>query len=501
MSSHIHNPFAFASASSRNPMRIGSALVDNMRLARQSITPEDARRMFAPARTLGMPENTHIAMDAALAGAGVYDLISHSSCMGADFGPAGQGFLGYAYLAMLTQNGLIRAGVQTVADEMTRKWAEIKGADTGDDDRIKQLTQDMERFNAQAVFNTAASHVGYFGGCLVYIDVGPLTPEQALEPLTLDPTTFARGSLRRFTPVEPINVFPGRYNSANPLDTHYFQPKTWFVLGREYHASRFLYFSSGELPLLLRPAYNFFGLSMSQLALDYVAHFTETREAAARLLTKFSLVGFGTNLSGILSGGGSGDLDARMDYFVQKMSNDGAFVFDKETEELVKLDTSLSGVIDIPRQALELLAAVFRVPAVKLLGISPAGFNSTGEGDLRNFYDHAASQQQKILRPNLNKTLDILQINAFGQVDPSISIDFIKPGDDDPKYVAELNKIKADTDAVLFDRGIVSAEEVRARLAASADSGYSGIDVDDVPEVSGASLGDINNADEAGRVW
>lgn len=488
----------------RSPMRVRgpAAVADSPRLA--SASPEDIRRIFGPARTLGAREDHRLAMDAALEGCGAYGLIQHTlgmGSMGAGFGAGYEGFLGYAFLSTLTQNGLIRAGVSTVADEMTRKWVEIKGADTGDDDRIKRITQDMERLGLQRVFNRAAHLTGYFGGCLVYIDMGDLDDVTARAPLHLDSATFAPGALRRFVPVEPINVYPGNYNASNPMAENYFSPETWWVLGREYHKSRFLYFTANELPILLRPSYNFFGIPVAQLALDYVAHFTETRESAARLLTKFSLTAFKTNLSGVLQGGGTQDLDARMAYFIQRQSNDGAFVIDKEEEDLLKLDTSLGGVIDIVRQALELLAAIFRVPAVKLLGISPAGFNATGEGDLRNYYDHVASQQQAILRQPLARALDVLQHNAFGAVDQTISADFVTPGDDDPKYVAEVNKILADTDAVYLDRSVISPEEIRARLAARADSGYTGIDVDALPEPQGAGLGDLNDTDEAGRVW
>ncbi|MEG2172364.1 MAG: DUF1073 domain-containing protein [Desulfovibrionaceae bacterium] len=483
-------------------MYISSSVREQMAHSQQPMTMEQIRATFGPARTLGQPDAVHVAMDAALEECGAYGLMQHTFQMGNMLGAGTTGFLGYAYLSMLAQNGLIRAGVETVADEMTRKWVEIKGADTEDDTNIKTLTRELERFKLQAVFNDAAAKTQYFGGCLVYIDTGDLDAVTARTPLSLDTATLALGSLRRFTVVEPINIYPGHYNASDPLSPEYFNPQTWWVLGKEYHKSRFLYFTANEVPLLLKPSYNFFGIPMTQLALDYVGHFTETREAAARLLTKFSLTAFKTNLSGILNGGGTSDLDARIQYFLQKQSNDGCFVIDKETEDLVKLDTSLAGTIDIVRQSLELLSAIFRVPAVKLLGISPAGFNATGEGDLRNYYDYTASQQQKILRQPLNRTLDILQHNAFGQVDQTISVDFVRPGDDDPKYISDMNKVRADTDAVLLDRGIISQEEVRARIAADPASGYSGIDVDNVPEQAGAGMSDpMNDADEAGKVW
>lgn len=463
----------------RQEIKINPSILENIALSGRTPTIGEIRQLFGPAHTLGAPKDAQIAMDSNLEQSGVYDLIQHSWHMGLGLGAGTTSFLGYAFLSTLQQNGLIRAGIETVADEMTRKWVEVKGAQGQDDNKVKSLMQEMERLELQRVFNEAASMIGYFGGCLVYIDIEGATDTEL--PLVLNSATFTPGTLRGFHVVEPINIYPGRYNASDPMREDYFNPTTWWVLGKEYHRSRCLYFTANKMPILLRPSYNFFGLPMAQLALDYVGHFNETRESTARLLTKFSLTAFKTNMSSILQGGGAQDLDARMAYFTQKQSNDGCFVLDMETEDLMKLDTSLGGVVDIPRQALELLSAIFRIPAVKLLGISPAGFNSTGEGDLRNYYDYIASQQQKVLKSPLIKTLDVLMFNLWGHIDRDLTIDFVHPGNDDPRYVAEVQKMQADTSAVLLDRGVISQEEERTRLASDPNSGYVGIDVDNVP--------------------
>lgn len=52
----------------------------------------------------------------------------------------------------------------------------------------------------------------------------------------------------------------------------------------------------------------------------------------------------------------------------------------------------------------------------------------------------------------------------------------------DEKERAELNKTQADKDAVYLANGVISQEEVRQRLSLDRYSGYTMIDVDDVPE-------------------
>lgn len=99
-------------------------------------------------------------------------------------------------------------------------------------------------------------------------------------------------------------------------------------------------------------------------------------------------------------------LDPRVSELVRYRTNDGVFLIDRETENVIKLETPLSSVMDIVRQALEFLAALNRTPAVKLLGISPSGFNATGESDIRNYYDHTTSQQEKVLRRAIQRALE-----------------------------------------------------------------------------------------------
>lgn len=142
----------------------------------------------------------------------------------------------------------------------------------------------------------------FFGGCFLFVDVGE-ADENLATPLVLDPATFKIGSLKALRMVEPYLVSPGYYNSVDPMKSDYFKPDLWYIQGKPVHISRLLKFSENELSSLLKPAYNFFGLSLAQKVLDAVSHYTACREAAARLLQKYSLTIFKTNMSDILSGG------------------------------------------------------------------------------------------------------------------------------------------------------------------------------------------------------
>lgn len=469
----------------RMPVKISESLIQDLAAKRSfAFTPERIADLYMPPRTLGSTEDHQVAMDAQLSECGFHSLLGHAMGLGMGMEEIMPQFLGYPYLAGLAQNGLIRAGVTTTADEMTKRWVEIQhgGQAEPGDDKIRALSADMKKFRLQGIFNEAAQKCDFDGGCLVYIDLGDLDAEELRQPLHLDPATFRPGRLRRFTLVEAINLYPGLYNATDPLAPDYFEPESWLVLGREIHKSRFLYFAPNKVPMLLRPAYNFFGIPAAQLVLDYVAHFTKCREAAMRLLTKFSLTVFKSNMAGILQGGTSQDMDARMEYFAQYRDNDSILLIDKETEDIVKLETPIAGVTDVVRQALEFVAAIFRMPVVKLLGISPAGMNSTGEFDERNFYDHVGSKQEKILSEPLARALDVLQLNLFGEIDPDLKAAFVPLTDEDDAQESMNRKTEADRDAVYVQIGVLGPEEVRQKLADDENSGYSFIDPEQAPE-------------------
>lgn len=439
---------------------------------------EDVQPVHIHAKTLVSTERT-MALDAALPA--TFQNMYMGGCSSTTH------FLGYPFLQWLAQNALISSGVETIADEMTRKWGKVvyTGTDGTEEnkDSVKILESALRRFKVQDMSRRAAEMIGYYGGCLVYIDTGARDPETLKAPLYLDPATFPKNSLKGLVLVDPVNCSPANYNSADPTRADYFVPETWSILGKEIHKSRLLYFCGKEAPLLFKPSYNFFGISSSQLAWEYVENFTKNRNATSELLTKFSTTVMKLDLQSIMLSGGQAKLEERVRYTSQMRNNNGVVVLDKEDEDFVKVETSMSGVTEITRQAMEFVATVFRIPAVKFLGISPSGFNATGESDITNFYDLIMSLQQKQLAENVEKIMRMLQLNELGVIDEAISFEFGPLSEEDTKAKADTEKVKADTVAVYIGAGVVSPEEARQALADDKEGLFSFIDPEGLDEM------------------
>lgn len=448
--------------------------------------------VLAPAVTLATADPAYNAARAARLGlaadAAPVMLPAHLASYCGGFGAAAMaGFIGYPVCAELAQDGLMRRGVTVTADEMTRNFPRFIGASgSASSDAAQRLNDEMERLNVVDRFHAMAEMCGQFGGGLLYLRRrGEETGAGArlAGPISISPEYFRDGALEALVAVEPISVGPLSYNSTNPLAGDYFQPQTWYVSGvGEVHASRFLHFSTGTLPVILRPAYNFFGVPQVQLALDYLTQFTEDRESAARLLKKFSLTIFKTAADELLYGGDDSMVARRIRHFAQQRDNDGVFAISHEDEDVVQVNTPLSGVTDIVRQALEMLAVIWGIPVVKFLGVSPGGMNATGESDLRSFYDHIESQRQKIFAHNFQRLAEAMQYSLFGALREDVTYTWPSLWELDERERAEVAKLRADTDAIYLDRGVLGQEETRAALASDEEGRYAGIEPDAVPE-------------------
>ena len=423
---------------------------------------EEVRAAFSLPVTLGAPEDERLAIDSAFETMGGFGAIyeslqQHAASMGQY--PI-TSFIGYGALQQIAQNGMIRACIQTVADDITRNWIELTGGDESVE-RVSELSDAQEsEFHLKDVFHEAATITGYMGGAFIFIDTGE---EDLTLPLRINDYSaeLAKGSPLRFIVVDPMNVTPGDYNSDDPLRRDYMKPRWWWVLGKRVHASRMIPLIDNPAPTLLKPAYNFLGIPQAQILWDYVLHWNECRVYTADLLRKVSLLVFKTDTDAIFGQpDGVRQFDIRMRALQRYRDNNSVFVCNQEQEGVENVQTSLAGCTDVVRQSLEMIAAINRTPAVKLLGISPSGFNATGESDIRNYYDYIRSKQE-LRRNAILECLKAIQLVKYGEIDESISFEFNELGTENESQIAMSAQSRAATLAQLAQLQAISAEEVR----------------------------------------
>lgn len=449
--------------------------IEDMRaqVAKVPLSADQIKKMMALPATLGCKETLRVAMDSKLYNTVGFDsmcgsLTEHASRMG-QFPVTG--FIGYGALQQIAQNGMVRNCIKTVADDVTREWITITGGSETDPEKIERLQDIQEsKYRLQDLFNRAIAKVGFMGGAFIYMDVGDTLPsgeEVDLSlPLRLNNETaeIQQGSNLRFAVIDPVNVSPGKYNSYNPLRSDYMKPTEWLVLGKRVHATRLLTMYANEPPTLFKPAYNFLGIPQAQILWDYILHWNECRVSAQDLIKKMTLLIYYTNSQERMgSYNGMQELDAVMEVLEHYRDNNSVFLANNDTDKVENIATTITGVSDIVKQAQEMIAAVNRTPAVKLFGISPAGFNATGESDIRNYNDHIRSQQE-LYRPVIQKCIKAIQLAEFGSIDPTITFEWNEVDMDNESAQATNFNARVTALAALKDRNAISAEEMRQAM-------------------------------------
>ena len=405
----------------------------------------------------------------------------------------GIGFLGYAYLAELTQRAEYRRPCEIIAKEMTRKWITLTSS--GDDDkseRLEELKTAMENFKLRDHFRQAVLLDGFFGRGHLYADTGATdNPDVLGSPLVLDKRTFRKGSLKAFRVVEPMWTYPNAYNTQDPLHEHFYKPQSWLVMGKKVHASRLLTFISRPVATLLKPAYSFGGLALTQMAKPYVDNWLRTRQNVSDTVNSFSKDIIKTNMSGVLQNGAADELAKRADLYVATRDNRGVAMLDKDTEDFANVSTPLGTLDKLQAQAQEQMAAVVGIPLVILLGITPSGLNASSDGEIKTFYAWIKAQQEDLFTTLLTRALHMIMLHLWGEIDEDIGFTFNDLWEIDETAQIANRKVEADTDAIYLDRGVIDNEECRAKLAKDENSPYHGLDLskplpdppnDDVPD-------------------
>jgi phage-related protein (TIGR01555 family) len=468
----------------------------------QAIPPEGKR--------MAMDSNMTFASNAWLAGS----LIN-------SFAEEGLLFPGYTVLSEYAQRPEYRIITETIADDATRKWITFditgteeeeaerqaedaedpEGAETrreervkksGKSERVQELMDFLDMLEARDKMYEMVRGDGFFGRMHLHLSIGQtdnLDPAEMRTPIGDGRADISKAKvspaspLRRLKTIEPVWTYPMAYNAQNPLLEDWYNPQYWYVMGQELHASRLLPYVTRPVPDILKPAYAFGGLSLSQIAEPYVNIWLRTRQSVADIVHSFSVMVLSTNMSALINPqAGGADLMTRMAAFNLLRDNNGAFVIDKDTETFTNVAAPVSGLEGLQAQSQEHMASVSRIPLVKLTGISPSGLNASSEGEIQVYYDTVAAYQNRSMRPILTRVVNFAMLSLWGEVDEDLKMGFAPLKEMTEKEKAELQKMQVERDGILIDKGVLAPQEVRVRIINDPEMPYGGLDPEDVPE-------------------
>lgn len=409
----------------------------------------------------------------------------------------GYGFMGFAYLAQISQVAEYRQLVQTPAEEMVREWIDIRATGSNKKaDKVGKLTQILnDDLGLREACKSFAEQDGYFGVGHLYLDTGDTENAEELKKSIGDGRSAASRAkdikLKAVRTVEPLWCYPNDYDTTNPLRANWYRPQQWYVNGVETHATRLLTGSLRPVPDILKPAYAFGGLALTQLAKPYVENWLRTRQSVADIVWRYTINVLSTDLQTLLQSAGDADnILTRVQAMNQVLNNNGTLVLNKDSEDFKNIAAPIAGLHELQAQAQEHMAAVGREPLVKLTGITPSGLNASSDGEISVWYDTIRGCQNTLLSPVVQRVLDFAQLTEYGEIDPEITFVWRPLQQLDAERAALLQKQRAETHAIYAEVGAVDGEEIREALTNDPDSPYAGLDLEAKDDEAGTDLDD-----------
>lgn len=315
-----------------------------------------------------------------------------------------------------------------------------------------------------------------------------------------NPDGVTAGSYRGITQVDPYWISPelNTLSVSDPASMNFYEPEYWNIQGQKYHKSHLVIFRTDEVVDVLKPSYQYAGVPIPQRIFERVYAAERTANEAPQLTMTKRLTVLGVDLSQAVASGS--DFINRLKDWAFYRDNYGIKIKGGE-ETIEQFDTSLAELDAVIMTQYQLVAAAASVPATKLLGTSPKGFNASGEYEEASYHEELESLQAHDMTPFLDRHYLCLMrssVNAKYPETKGADIDIAwRPLDAiTTKEQAEVNLIKAQSGQALVMAGAIDGTDERDRLIKDPDSGYTGMLADpDLDEpVDGQALPVVTDA-------
>lgn len=392
---------------------------------------------------------------------------------------ASQGFLGYNMCALIAQHWLIEKACIMPGRDAIRRGYTLKKMGGGEvEPQILELIQEYdEKYDIKGQMRNYVGFGRMFGIRVAKFDVRSTDPKYYEKPFNIDGVT--PGSYRGIVQVDPQWCTPHLSGPAlaNPEKPGFMTPTHWMINSKLYHRSHLMVFIPFPVANILKPSYQYGGKSVPQRIMERVYAAERTANEAPHLalskrstILKTDLAKFMANLD---------ESEQVLANYARLRDNFGVKVIDKEEDDMDQHDTALADFDNLIMTQYQIVAAASHVPATKLLGTQPKGFNSTGEYEESSYHEELESIQEHDLSPLLRRHHMLLMRSHIA---PKLGVKPVaightwRPLDSlTAKEVAEINEINSRTDLNLVNTGGVDQYDVRDRLIHDERSGYSGV--------------------------
>lgn len=363
--------------------------------------------------------------------------------------------------AMYRTSWLAKRIVNLPAEDMTREWRSVV-FDSKDEKAQKAIEKAEKKHGLKSKVTDAISWGRLYGGALIILGVGR---DDLSKPL--DVTKVKKGDLKWLQVLDRWRVSPGPTRTQDLESPNFSLPDTYILAESSIvvHHTRVLRFNGEKLPYFAWLANAMWDDSALQHVLDSIKNCDVVTRAIATMMFEANVDVVTVPDLNELASTKDGEqkilsrfqLAATVKSFNRMLLLGDGETYEKKTNSFANLDkitinffTDVCGAADIPM--------------TRLFGQSAAGLQSTGDGELRNYYDMVSAKQENDLRPQLEYLDEILVRSELGAMPDDYHFDFNSLWQQSDKEVADTQYVRAQRDKIYIDAGVVTEGVVARQL-------------------------------------
>lgn len=342
--------------------------------------------------------------------------------------------------------------------DMTREWRRWQAEATD----IETIEAEEKRLGLRAKAQRALVLARLFGGGALLLGTGDGDPTQPINP-----DSVKLGGLKYIHVLSRHQLSVGQ--AVLDLESEWFGQPSYYELGYgqggqsgvQIHPSRVVPFIGQKTPegSHIQSGDWFWGDPIMQSIEDAVknAGIAQTGFAALIDEAKLDII----KIPGMMAGVGTAEYETRL------MNRLGAANAGKSTWRALLIDgeedwqqhqVTWAGMPEMMMAYLDIVAGAADIPMTRLLGQSPRGLQSTGDGEERDYHAMIHARQNELLAPALDLIDPLLIRSALGSYPPDVYYEFAPLAQSTPKEDADIETAYATTAKTYADSGLIQTD-------------------------------------------
>ncbi len=319
--------------------------------------------------------------------------------------------------------------IDIIGDDMTKRGVDLKGDIQPED--IAHLERAAETYDIWTDIGDTVKWSRLYGGAMAVMMIDGQRPDT---PLMIE--RVGKQMFKGLYVFDRWSVDPSLEDLVTEYGPETGMPRFYTVTanaaamrGQKIHYSRILRLDGIDLPWQQRVMENLWGISVFERLYDRMVAFDSASQGAAQLMYRSYLRSYKIKgLREIIAAGGPAE--AQLIRFVQMMTrfqaSEGMTIIDMEDEfgEHGGANAGMRGMSDLLVKFGEQISGSLQIPLVRLFGQSPSGLNSSGESELRTYYDGINMRQNRELRNPVTRIYRVMAQSEGIKIPEGFSIEF-----------------------------------------------------------------------------